>query len=81
MPSVIIVNGGPTLNSLLELNVINVKNHDTSVILLSNLDKVSDIQAVLLVVEPFEIFQGVDIGISGIQSAGFSRNFFVSRIS
>ncbi|XP_044262446.1 E3 ubiquitin-protein ligase HERC2 isoform X2 [Tribolium madens] len=39
MPSVIVVNGGSTLNSLQELNVINVKSHDTSVILLSNLDK------------------------------------------
>jgi E3 ubiquitin-protein ligase HERC2 len=40
MPSVIVVNGGTTLNSLKELNYVNVKNHDTSVLLLYNLDKV-----------------------------------------
>ncbi|CAH1964040.1 unnamed protein product [Acanthoscelides obtectus] len=39
MPSVIVVNGGPSFNSLTELNVINVKSHDTSVQLISNLDK------------------------------------------
>lgn len=39
MPSVIVVNGGNTLNSLVELATINVKNHDTTVTLLSNLDK------------------------------------------
>lgn len=41
MPSVVTVNGGKTLSSMTELNVINVKNSDTSVVLLSNLDKVS----------------------------------------
>lgn len=40
MPSVIVVNGGHSINSLMELNVVNVKNHDTSVLLVSNLDKV-----------------------------------------
>ncbi|XP_018562377.1 E3 ubiquitin-protein ligase HERC2 isoform X2 [Anoplophora glabripennis] len=39
MPSVIVVNGGHSSNSLMELNVVNVKNHDTSVLLLMNLDK------------------------------------------
>ncbi|CAG9815802.1 unnamed protein product [Phaedon cochleariae] len=39
MPSVIVVNGGHSINSMTELNTVNVKNHDTSVLLLSNLDK------------------------------------------
>lgn len=41
MPSVIIINGGHSLNAMTELNVVNVKSHDTTVLLLSNLDKVS----------------------------------------
>lgn len=40
MPSVIVVNGGHSINSLAELNIVNVKSHDSSVLLLSNLDKV-----------------------------------------
>ncbi|KAJ8962033.1 hypothetical protein NQ314_005815 [Rhamnusium bicolor] len=39
MPSVIVVNGGHSINSMAELSIVNVKNHDTSVLLLSNLDK------------------------------------------
>ncbi|XP_030756884.1 E3 ubiquitin-protein ligase HERC2 [Sitophilus oryzae] len=39
MPSVIIVNGGTTANSLFELNSVSVKSHETSVLLLSNMDK------------------------------------------
>lgn len=41
MPSVIVVNGGHSINSMSELNIVNVKSHETSVLLLSNLDKVS----------------------------------------
>lgn len=40
MPSVIVINGGHSINAISELNVVNVKSHDTSVLLLSNLDKV-----------------------------------------
>ncbi|KAL3277032.1 hypothetical protein HHI36_012394 [Cryptolaemus montrouzieri] len=39
MPSCVAVNGGTSINSLTELNVINIKNHDTSVVLLSNMEK------------------------------------------
>ncbi|XP_072386929.1 E3 ubiquitin-protein ligase HERC2 [Diabrotica undecimpunctata] len=39
MPSVISVNGGYAINSMTELNVVNVKKYDTSVVLLSNVDK------------------------------------------
>ncbi|XP_056632300.1 E3 ubiquitin-protein ligase HERC2 isoform X1 [Diorhabda sublineata] len=39
MPSVIVVNGGYAMNSMTVLNVVNVKNHDTSVLLLSNMEK------------------------------------------
>lgn len=40
MPSVIVINGGHSMNSMAELNIVNVKSHDTTVLLLSNLDKV-----------------------------------------
>lgn len=40
MPSSIIVNGGTSISSLTELNVVNIKSHDTSVVLLSNMEKV-----------------------------------------
>uniref|UniRef100_A0A6P7FTJ3 HECT-type E3 ubiquitin transferase n=1 Tax=Diabrotica virgifera virgifera TaxID=50390 RepID=A0A6P7FTJ3_DIAVI len=39
MPSVISVNGGYAVNSMTELSVVNVKKYDTSVVLLSNVDK------------------------------------------
>lgn len=42
MPSVVVINGGHSMNSMAELNIVNVKSHDTSVLLLSNLDKVSE---------------------------------------
>lgn len=38
MPSVVVVSGGCSVSSLTELNVVNVRNTDTSVALLSNLD-------------------------------------------
>lgn len=41
MPSVVVINGGHSINSMSEVNVVNVKSHDTSVLLLSNLDKVN----------------------------------------
>lgn len=40
MPSVIIVSGGTTSSSLAELNVVYVRNNDTCVTLLSNMDQV-----------------------------------------
>ncbi|KAK9875133.1 hypothetical protein WA026_005926 [Henosepilachna vigintioctopunctata] len=39
MPSSVVVSGGISINSLTELNVVHIKNHDTSVVLLSNLEK------------------------------------------
>lgn len=41
MPSVIVVNGGTSLKTLQELSIINVKSQDTSVLLLTNMDKVN----------------------------------------
>lgn len=40
MPSVIVVSGGSTVSSLSELNIVNVRNTDSSVLLLSNADQV-----------------------------------------
>lgn len=40
MPSVIIVSGGVSLSTLSELNVVYVRNTDTSVIILSNMEHV-----------------------------------------
>lgn len=42
MPSVVVINGGHSINSMTELNIVNVKSHDTSVLLLSHLDKVCE---------------------------------------
>lgn len=39
MPSVVVVSGGSSVSSLVELNVVNVRNTDTSVLLLSNMDQ------------------------------------------
>ncbi|XP_044756400.1 E3 ubiquitin-protein ligase HERC2 [Coccinella septempunctata] len=39
MPSCVVVNGGTSISALTELNVVNIKNHDTSVVLLSNMEK------------------------------------------
>lgn len=41
MPSVVIVSAGTSVSSLSEINVINVRNTDTSVTLLSNMEQVS----------------------------------------
>lgn len=40
MPSVVVISGGNSVSSLIELNVVNVRNTDTSVTLLSNTDQV-----------------------------------------
>lgn len=40
MPTVIVVSGGNSVSSLTELNVINVRNTDTSIVLLSNMEQV-----------------------------------------
>lgn len=57
MPSVIVVNGGHSSNSLMELNVVNVKNHDTSVLLLSNLDKVKFKKIIYFILQLFKKMQ------------------------
>lgn len=41
MPSVVVVSGGNSVSSLMELNVVNIRNTDTSATLLSNLDQVT----------------------------------------
>lgn len=41
MPSVVVVSGGTSVATLMELNVVNVRNTDTSVTLLSNVEQVS----------------------------------------
>lgn len=41
MPSVVVVSAGTSVSSLSELNVVNVRNTDTSVTLLSNMEQVS----------------------------------------
>lgn len=41
MPSLVVVSAGNSVISLTELNVVNVRNTDTSVTLLSNMEQVS----------------------------------------
>lgn len=40
MPMCIVVSGGSTVSSLVELNIVSIKNTDTSVLLLTNLEQV-----------------------------------------
>lgn len=41
MPSVVVVSGGNSVGSLTELNVVNVRNTDVTVTLLSNMNQVN----------------------------------------
>lgn len=47
MPSVIVVSGGCSLTTLTELNIINVRNTDSSIQLLTELDQVITITGTL----------------------------------
>ncbi|KAJ8985747.1 hypothetical protein NQ317_014400 [Molorchus minor] len=71
MPSVIVVNGGNTINSLSELNIVNVKNQDTSVLLLSNLDKYYPIIEINIIKCRNN---GIDCKIHGITIVGMKKH-------
>ncbi|KAG5897066.1 hypothetical protein JTB14_025882 [Gonioctena quinquepunctata] len=73
MPSVIVVNGGHSTNSMTELNTVNVKNHDTSVLLLSNCDKYYPIIEINIMKCRNN---GIDCKVHGIVVVGMKKQSF-----
>ncbi|XP_074029211.1 E3 ubiquitin-protein ligase HERC2 [Leptinotarsa decemlineata] len=73
MPSVIVVNGGHSTNSMSELNTVNVKSHDTSVVLLSNADKYYPIIEINIIKCRNN---GIDCKVHGITVVGVKKQSF-----
>ncbi|XP_048524463.1 E3 ubiquitin-protein ligase HERC2 [Dendroctonus ponderosae] len=71
MPSVIVVNGGSSVNALFKLNSVSVKNQDTSVQLLSNVEKYYPIIEINITKCRNN---GIDCKIHGIFIAGVKRH-------
>ncbi|CAH0559020.1 unnamed protein product [Brassicogethes aeneus] len=72
-PSLIIVNGGNSVKSLQELSVINVKSQDTSVNLLSNLDKYYPVIEINIVKCRNS---GIDCKVHGMSILGIKKHSF-----
>ncbi|CAH1128754.1 unnamed protein product [Ceutorhynchus assimilis] len=71
MPSVIVVNGGNSMNALYELNSVSVKSHETSILLLSNIDKYYPIIEISITKCRNN---GIDCKIHGISMVGIKRH-------
>ncbi|XP_060526978.1 E3 ubiquitin-protein ligase HERC2 [Cylas formicarius] len=73
MPSVVVVNGGYTVNSLFELDSVSVKTNDTVVPLLSNMDKHYPIVEINVTKCRNN---GIDCKVHGVFLVGVKKHFY-----